>query len=90
MEWHQAPCFCMQLSCDMMLAHGGLQEAKRPQVLESLWTHCECQLHQCTCSPREATSRCSHKLLPWGLSTECMSLLRLFLLLLLLSRFSRV
>ena len=68
---HRAPCFCMQLSCDMMLAHGGLQEAKGPQVLESLWTHCECQLHQCTCSPREVTSRCSHKLLPWGLSTEC-------------------
>ena len=87
---HRAPCFCVQLSCDMMLAHGGLQETKGPQVLESLWTHCECQLHQCTCSPREATSRCSHKLLPWGLSTECMSLLRLFLLLLLLSRFSRV
>ena len=87
---HRAPCFCVQLICDMMLAHGGLQEVNGPQVLESLWTHYECQLHQCTCSPREATSRCSHKLLPWGLSTECMSLLRLFLLLLLLSRFSRV
>ena len=87
---HRAPCFCVQLSCDMMLAHGGLQEAKGPHVLESLWTHCECQLHQCPCSPREATSRCSHKLLPWGLSTECVHLLRLFLLLLLLSRFSRV
>ena len=90
---HRAPCFCVQLSCDMMLAHGGLQEAKGPHVLESLWTHCECQLHQCTCSPREVTSRCSHKLLPLGLSTECMCLLRLFLLLLLLlllSRFSRV
>ena len=36
---HRAPCFCVQLSCDMMLAHGGLQEAKGPQVLESLWTH---------------------------------------------------
>ena len=61
---HRAPCFCVQLSCDIMLAHGGLQEAKGPQVLESLWTLCECQLHQCPCSPRAATSRCSHKLLP--------------------------
>ena len=91
---HRAPCLCLQLSCDRMLAHGGFQEAKGPHILESIWTHCECQLHRCTCSPREATSRCSHKLLPWGLSTECMCLLRLFLLLLLLllllSRFSRV
>jgi len=48
--------------------------------------------HRCTCSPREVTSRCSHKLLPCGLSTECVHLLRLFLLLLLLllSHFSRV
>ena len=76
---HQAPCFRVQLSCDMMLAHRGLQEGKGPHVLESLWTHCECQLHQCPCSPRAATSRCSHKLLPWGLSTECVHLLRLFL-----------
>ena len=90
---HQAPCCCVQLSCDRMLAHREPQEAKGPQVFESLWTHCECQLHQCTCSPRAATSRCSHKLLPLGFSTECVRLWRLFLLLLrlllLLSRFSR-
>ena len=32
---HRAPCFCVQLCCDMMLAHGGLQEVKGPQALES-------------------------------------------------------
>ena len=71
MEWASSPVLLRAAILYMMLAHWGLQEAKGPQVLKSLWTHCECQLHQCTCSPREVTSRCSHKLLPWGLSTDC-------------------
>ena len=28
---HRAPCFCMQLSCDMMLAHGGSRRPRDPK-----------------------------------------------------------
>lgn len=74
-EPHASACHYPVTCCEPT----GAQGVKAPHVLESLWAHCECQQHQCTCSPREATSRCSHRLLPWGLSTECVRLLRLFL-----------
>ena len=35
MQWASSPMLLRAAICDMMLAHGGLQELKGPQALES-------------------------------------------------------